>query len=434
MALLYSPVTELNLNMEQNMLRVLLIVCLLPLSLLTHASAIDNVAERFVTLSLAAGEHDADFVDAYFGPESLKPSGTISTQIIIEQSKDLMMKLEEMQHLDNEQTMRARFLRKHLLAMIERLNIVEGNKQPFDVEAQRLYDATTPAHDRAYFEAIIADIDQLLPGNGSTAERINAFREQFVIPTDKLQVVFNHAIAACREKTLAFIELPANESFTMEFVGGKPWSGYNWYQGNYHSLIQVNTELPIQIDRAVDLGCHEGYPGHHTFNVLRERDLVNTKGWIEFSVYPLFSPASFIAEGSANFGIDMAFPGDERLKFERDVLYPLAGLDKSQAEAYHRLRELMAALNYAGNEAARHYLNGEWDEAAFREWMINVALYPAYKTEQRQRFVDTYRSYVINYNLGRDMVANYVDKAASVEQRWQRFSELLASPLLASDL
>jgi hypothetical protein len=386
-----------------------------------------------VTLSLAAGEHDKDFVDAYFGPEVLRPSQAISVAEIIAHSKQLLNEIDKISPAPNEQ-LRATFLHKHLLAMIERLQIVGGQKHTFNQESKILYDATPPNFDRAYFENIIADIDALLPGDGSTAERINAFRTQFVIPTDRLKVVFDAAIAACRDKTLQYIDLPQEESFTLEFVKDKPWSGYNWYKGNYHSLIQVNVELPIQIDRAVDLGCHEGYPGHHTFNALRERDLVGVNGWVEYSVYPLFSPASFIAEGSANFGIDMAFPGDERLKFERDVLYPLAGLDESKAEKYHQLGTLLGKLSYAGNEAAKHYLNGEWDIEKFREWMINVALYPAYKTDQRLRFVETYRSYVINYNLGRDMVANFVERKQTDDGRWQQFTQLLASPMLASDL
>ena len=36
----------------------------------------------------------------------------------------------------------------------------------------------------------------------------------------------------------------------------------------------MNTDLPIYIDRAIDLACHEGYPGHHVYNVLLEKNLV----------------------------------------------------------------------------------------------------------------------------------------------------------------
>src|SRR5690606_15790898 len=137
--------------------------------------------------------------------------------------------------------------------------------------------------------AILADIDALVPGEGPLAERVEAFRQQFVIPEDRLEAVFNAALAECRTRTLMHIALPVQESFRIEYVTDKPWSGYNWYQGNAHSLIQVNTDLPIFLDRAVELGCHEGYPGHHTYNALLESELVEKRGWREFSVYPLFT-------------------------------------------------------------------------------------------------------------------------------------------------
>src|SRR4029077_1061160 len=130
------------------------------------------------------------------------------------------------------------------------------------------------------------------------------------------------------------------------------------------SLIQVNTDLPIYIDRAIDLACHEGYPGHHVYNSLLEKNLVKDRGWIEFSVYPLFSPQSLIAEGSANYGIDVAFPGSERITFERDVLFPAAGLNPARAAEYNEVQAVVDRLSYAGNEAARRYLNGEIDRAA----------------------------------------------------------------------
>ena len=130
---------------------------------------------------------------------------------------------------------------------------------------------------------------------------------------------------------MSFVDLPTEENFRVEYVTGKSWSGYNWYQGNFKSLIQVNTDLPIYIDRAIDLACHEGYPGHHVYNALLEKNLVKDRGWIEFTVYPLFSPQSLIAEGTANYGIEVAFPLQDRMRFEQDVLFPLAGLDRQES-------------------------------------------------------------------------------------------------------
>ena len=200
--------------------------------------------------------------------------------------------------------------------------MLAGRKLSFDEESKALYDAVAPRHTEAEFQKVLAELDRKLPGQGPLLDRLETFRNRFVIPKEKLDATFKAAIDGCRARTLQHIALPAGESFTVEYVTGKSWSGYNWYQGNYRSLIQVNTDLPIYADRAIDLACHEGYPGHHVYNVLLEKNLVRDRGWMEFSVYPLFSPQSLIAEGTANFGIEVAFPRPERLEFERRVDLP----------------------------------------------------------------------------------------------------------------
>ena len=174
----------------------------------------------------------------------------------------------------------------------------------------------------------------------------------------------------------------------------------------------------MTIDRAIDLACHEGYPGHHVYNALLEQQLVRGRGWPEYSVYPLFSPQSLIAEGTANFGIEVAFPGAERLRFERERLYPLAGLDPATADRYDRVRRLVDRLSYAGNEAARQYLEGKCDAADAADWLQKYALMPARsRAQQRVRFFDQYRSYVINYNLGQDLVRAYVESRGGTADR-----------------
>jgi hypothetical protein len=149
----------------------------------------------------------------------------------------------------------------------------------------------------------------------------------------------------------------------------------------------------------------------------------------------LFSPQSLIAEGSGNYGIDLAFPGDERVNFEKEVLFPLAGLDAGKADRYYELAGLLAQLNYAGNEAARRYLNGEATREEAVAWLQTYALSAAGRAEQRTRFFDAYRSYVINYNHGKDMVAAYIERGnADAAERWTRFESMLSTPMLPGDL
>ena len=277
-----------------------------------------------------------------------------------------------------------------------------------------------------------------MPGSGTVQQRYESFKSQFIIPKEKLDVVFNAAIEECRKRTKQHIELPENESFVIEYVTNKAWSGYNWFKGESHSLIQMNTDLPIYIDRVVDLAAHEGYPGHHVYNALLEQNLLKKNGWMEFSVYALFSPQSLIAEGTANFGIDVVFMPDERIAFERNVLFPLAGLDALQVETYYNIHSLFMRLAYAGNEAARGYLNGKMSKDAAIQWLMDYALFSRERATQRIKFFDTYRSYVINYNLGQDMVKQYIEARGGTpgkhEKRWEEFTKLISSPRLPSGL
>ncbi len=408
------------------------------------ATSVQDVAERYTKLVLAIGVHDPAYVDAYYGPPELQEQVTkdrLGLPAIRARIEQALKDLASQRANDADEALRIEFLRKQLQSMLTRVDMLNGKKFKFDEESRLLYDAVSPHHDRAYYMRIVEQIDKMLPGNGTLAERLMAYRSKFVIPKDKLKPVFDAAIKACRERSAKYLSLPPNEDFVLEFVTDKPWSGYNWYKGNSQSLIQINTEFPIYLDRAVDLGCHEGYPGHHAYNALLEKTLVNDKKWTEFSVYPLYSPMSLIAEGTANYGIDMAFSDDERLAFEKEVLYPLAGIDPALADQYAQLRKLTAKLSYADNDAAMHYLEGKWDKEKTIEWLVNVQLYPPEKAAQRISFYDANRSYVINYNLGADLIRAYIqgkvtskDPETARAQRWAAFKELLSSPRLASGL
>jgi hypothetical protein len=334
--------------------------------------------------------------------------------------------------------LRKSYLIRQLESLAARLDMLEGTRLGFDEESRALYGVAAPQGDEDHFRMVLGRLDTLVPGSGPLSARYTAWRKAFIVPTEKLDTVFKVAIAACRERTARQMELPAGESFTLEYVQGKPWTGYNWYQGNYRSLIQINTDVPVFIDRALDVACHEGYPGHHVYNMMLEHALVRGRGWPEYQLYPLFSPQSLIAEGTANYGIDIAFPGEERLAFEREVLFPLAGLDPAQVERYAAVQEVARELNYAVNDAAREYLEGRIDATQAAEWLQRYALMAPEQAAQRVRFMDRYRSYVINYNFGRDLIGGYIDRetgaGASQDARWRMFSSLLASPRLPQDL
>jgi hypothetical protein len=330
---------------------------------------------------------------------------------------------------------RAVALRGMLVAADTRLQMLQGRKFSFNDEAQGQFATVPDLKPLAHYDAILANLETLIPGDGPLAARVDAFNERYVIPKDRLQPVFDAAIAECKRRTAQYIRLPAGETFVMEFVTGKPWSGYNYYKGNYKSLIQINTDLPIRISRAVDLGCHEGYPGHHVLNLMVEERLARKNGWKEYEVNPLYSPTSVLSEGSANYGIDLAFPAAERLAFERDILYPIAGLNPNSAQAFWEMQQMTEALSGARLTIAKMYLDGAVTRAQALELTQKYLLLSPARAEQSVKFTDHYRSYVINYGWGKDLVRDYIERGnPDTAERWRRMEKILGEPTVPADL
>lgn len=401
---------------------------------------LDRVAEDFVRMTLEAGEREPGYVDAYYGPVHLMDTAKLAPRpvSVLRKEADRLMTLvvaAKDKQLSPDERRRKLFLKGQIKAAQTRLAMIAGDKFSFEDEAEGLFGVRPVIRPLKSYDPILARIDRLVPGKGDLAARVDAFQNRYVIPTDKVEAVMQAGIAACKAKTEEHIKLPPSERFDMEFVTKKPWSGYNWYKGGAHSLIQINTDLPIYISRALDLGCHEGYPGHHVLNTLLEEKLTKDKGWIEFSVYPLYSPQSFIAEGSANFGIELAFPGQAKTEFERDKLYPLAGLDPKTAKAYGELQDAKAALSSSGNTIAALYLSGKMTKEQAVRALMKYTLYSRGGAEKRVSFIETYRSYVINYNIGQDMVRDHVYRAGKTQDaRWAAMERVISEPTTPADL
>ena len=408
------------------------------------ATDMNALAERYVRLVLALGQHDPDYVDAYYGPPDWRTEAERAKVPLAEidaAAADLAIDLQVIAPPSSAPELERRrhaYVTRQLVSLRGRVAMLGGDMMRFDEESKTLYDIVAPSHADQEFLDILATLDQRLPGSGPLRDRYEAFRARFVVPPARLAGAFKAAIDECRARTLQHVRLPETESFSVEYVTGKSWAAYNWYKGDYRSVIQVNTDLPIHADSVISLACHEGYPGHHVNNVLLEQRFVRERGWHELSIYPLFSPQSLIAEGTAEFGARVAFPGSDRLAFARRVIFPAAGLDPSSASSYYDVIDLMRRLSYGSVEAARGYLDGQVDAAATKAWLQSHLLQSSDRADQQVRFFDQYRSYIVNYTAGEDVVERWVEAqggvAANPDRRWDAFTELIATPRLPSDL
>ena len=406
----------------------------------TEAQQLNYLAENYVRLGLTIGQYDADFVDAYYGPDSLKPAISKSSIFPKDSLLNLVTELRSslknsIEKLNDSSKVRARWMSQQLLAFDRRIRIYSGEFKTFDEESKELFGISAPVYPEEHYKLLLDTLNQLLPGKGTVQDRFQNLANRFIIPENKLDTIFKTTIAEARKSTKAYYSLPETETFTIEYVKDKPWSGYNWYKGNYTSLIQINTDTRIFIERAIDVGSHESYPGHHVYNMLLEKNLYQDKGWVEISLYPLFSPQSFIAEGSANYGIDLVFPGDKKIRFAKEKLLPLAGLDTTFIGIYFKSLAIRGKLNYARNEAARGIVNQTMNDQQALDWLMNYCLYNKETALKSISFIKKYRSYVINYNYGQDLVRNYIElNETDPKKRWEVFGKLLSNPVLPEKL
>ncbi len=397
-----------------------------------------DASRDYVRLVVALGERDPDSLDAYFGPPSVVADirqAPPSLPAIRAQADALAARVRGLACPTEDDRARRRLMLLQLTAIARRVDVVTGAHLPFDEESRGLFGTAAPhgLSNRPGPAAARTEIDRLLRGPGDLAGRYDRFDRAFAIPPGKLRAVFGKAIEGCRARTAAHVDLPAGEQVTLELVGNRPWSAFSRYQGAFRSLVQVNADFGWTVDRALETACHETYPGHHVRSIAIDRAFVAGRGWTELTAQPFFSPAALVAEGTATLAAELAFPGDERERFERDVLFPAAGLDPGGAARYVAVERLVDRLAPVETDIARRYVDGalEFVRAGDALRMDALMAHP----EAALKYINEYRTYVLTYAYAPQLVARWLDEygGGTPEGRWKAYAGL-ASPVVDLEL
>ena len=385
---------------------------------------LDAIAQDYVRLALALGERDPDSLDFAVVPDPLRAemhARYLTLDAIASHANALRDELAHAPPADAEARDRAQFLTLQLAAITTRTAMLRGRTLPFDAEAQALF-ATTRLADRWVDQRqlirtqVLAQLPQTVsppvsPAS-SPAERYAAYDRRFLVPPQHLAAVMDAALTACRQQTLRFLPLPAGESVELAFVRNQPWSAFSRYRGQGHSTISINLDFPLTVDAVLELACHEGYPGHHVFNTLRDQALLAQEHRPEAEVQLTFSPQSYVSEAAAAYAPRLAFSLAERTAIERTILFPLAGLPPSEAARYVALSSLVRQLASAEPAVVRDYLDGTLEFARAGETLRNSALMA--HAEPLLLYVNEYRSYMLAYTDGPERIGVFLGVPASV--------------------
>ena len=386
---------------------------------------LDDLARRYVTLALAMGQHSPDDIDAYYGPAELRQAAG--------QSQVPLSTLQQQSH-ELEAVVRSAVIdsprQQRLLIKLAQLQAVLGLLQnprqaSYADEAMHVYRTDLAVAIKPDVADAIRKLAQLLPGPGELSTRVQAYRDRYRVPSGKREALFARAMQECRQRTLAHWNLPADESLRIEWTRN---TGAAWhrYEGGHHSHLQINPDALTYAESAVDIACHEGYPGHHAQFVMQDVTQQPPGFVLEDTVVLLRTADSVKREGAAEYGVALAFPEAERVAFEQDVLFPLAGFAPAEAARHVQVMQLIRQIAPSVSPILARYRDGQINSAEAQQALQGSAL--SSSPAALLGFVDRYGAYATGYTVARDSVQRAVEVSSgmSVEQRWQSLLQILS--------
>jgi len=374
-------------------------------------------AERYLLLGLRLGRHVDGLVDAYYGPPELKEQADAEpladTATLAADADSLLAEVGD------------GWLGDQVLGLRTYAGVLAGETISYSDEVERCYGVRpTPPTPEAYAEAH-ERLDELLPGEGSLAERREAFRQSQVVPAERMLPALGEIVAELRARTEAIVSLPEGEALELEQVSDEPWWAFNYYLGDLRSRVVVNTDSPTTAADLIELAAHEVYPGHHTEHALKEQLLIRDRGLVEEGIQLVPTPQAVLSEGIAETARELVEPADPQALV---AILRRHGLHVD--ERVPAVRDAARALGRIGLDLALmiHEDGASADEAEAyaQQWSLSTPTH----AKQSVRFVTdpTWRAYVITYTAGEELVRGYVRSDAD------RFRRLLTEHVRVADL
>jgi hypothetical protein len=384
-----------------------------------------DVPERYLELGLRLGRHIHGLVDAYFGPPEIMDR--VDAEELSEPADLARDAAALIGDLDGLEEQRRSWLRAQLIGLETVARRLAGEEIPFVDEVERCYGIAPERVPEEQFEAAHEVLEETLPGNGTLAERFQAWRDTNTLSGDQLAGVVDSLGADLRTRTEHLVGLPEGEGVQFDYVTDEPWAAYNYYQGGLRSRIAVNTDTPLTPTFLIGLVSHETYPGHHTEHAWKERLLVQESGQLEESIFLIGTPQSLVSEGIASLAPEMALGEDQQevvAEHIRDTGVPF------DPELSRTVREAARPLEGVGtNVALMLHAEGFSEDEAFA-YMQRWGLSSEQRARQGIRFMTdpVWRSYITTYTDG------YRICKAFVRGDQARFKRLLTEQLTPADI
>jgi hypothetical protein len=387
-----------------------------------------DVATEYVRLGLRFDRLEPGFVDAYTGNPQLRAAVAAEAAPTAAQLADQARTLRKELESSGLAAERVDYLRGQLTGLECSARKMAGEPVGFVDEVAAYFQVDVVLGDEAEYAAAHAELDRLLPGAGSLAERYAAHRRREECPPQRLEAAVHALSSALRDRVRGQYGLPEVETVRYEVVTDQPWSGFNYYEGDFRSRVAINADLPHRLSSLPHLVAHESYPGHHTEHCRKERGLVGRASRVEHTVFLVNTPECLMAEGLADLGI-AASVGEGWGPWAAEILGDL-GL-RFDGHLAERVSAAAAPLNRVRQDAALLLHDRGADAAEVGAYVQRWSLVSADRAAQQIRFLThpLWRAYISTYVEGYELLARWLAARPAGQPVADRFVRLLDEAL-----
>ena len=358
-------------------------------------------AASYLVLGLRLGKHVDGLVDAYYGPPELK------AQIDAEELVPAAQLAADADALRD--GLPDGWLRDQVHGCATYAHVLAGEGLSYADEVEGCYGVRPVRVPESVYASVHEELDELLPGDGSLFDRRQAWRERHRVAGDTAVEILRDLLPVLRARTNELVALPGGEEVTLEAVTDEPWWAFNYYLGELHSRVVLNTDVPTTGLDLLALAGHEVYPGHHTEHALKEQLLIRDEGRIEEGIQLVPTPQAVLSEGIAEAGSDVVL--DDAGKEEAHAILRRHGVALVDPALSERISRVSERLRTVGLDAALLVHDEGAPIAEAQAFVERWSLSTPEQAAQSVRFITdpTWRAYVITYSAGRDLCRSYIN-------------------------
>ena len=280
----------------------------------------DDIARRYLLLTLRLGRLQRGLLDAYVGPAELAEVVAGEPPASPRELHDEALRLHELaadQAGSASDAVRGTWLAAQLTALSAAARTIAGDEIALPELVEQLLDIPAEQEPEVSLSATHRLLDAALPPGPSLRARLAEHRRATVVPSEQVAAVAHQLIALLRDRCVEDFSLPRGELLILEpwEIGGGAWDTRLAAAGPRETRLELNLAIDWPLDTLLRSIAAETYPGRHAQRVSRQQAVAEEGDRWEVSALCAVSPDTALADGLGAVG-RQAVLGDYELSAE----------------------------------------------------------------------------------------------------------------------